>query len=271
MPRATAGATSSAGSTRPASSTRAGAASPTSRPPGGSRRCSSPARGPLDLARLARPACASPGASQRVEGGSLRFADSLPADCAASDARLAPAARRASTPGSPRPALAAPPDPAAGAAAAAAVERRAGARPRRRGDRHAWSGPPATGRDYRWLRVPVLDADGELRHEGGVTPAPGLYVLGLRFLRRAARASSTASAATPRRSPPRSPPTSPAASPHEGGSHGRPLRRADRRRPRRRRRHRAAARPRRRPRARRRARRPGHRHPLDPRADARRR
>lgn len=38
--------------------------------------------------------------------------------------------------------------------------------------------------DYRWLRVSVLDADGALRHEGGVTPAPGLYVLGLRFLRR---------------------------------------------------------------------------------------
>ena len=38
--------------------------------------------------------------------------------------------------------------------------------------------------DYGWLRVPVLDADGALRHEGGVTPAAGLYVLGLRFLRR---------------------------------------------------------------------------------------
>ncbi|MBL8701241.1 MAG: NAD(P)-binding domain-containing protein [Alphaproteobacteria bacterium] len=44
----------------------------------------------------------------------------------------------------------------------------------------------ATGfrRDYRWLRVPVLDAAGEIRHDGGVTPVPGLYVLGLRFMRR---------------------------------------------------------------------------------------
>ncbi len=44
----------------------------------------------------------------------------------------------------------------------------------------------ATGfrRDYAWLRVPVLDAEGEIRHRGGVTPAPGLFVLGLRFLRR---------------------------------------------------------------------------------------
>jgi putative flavoprotein involved in K+ transport len=45
----------------------------------------------------------------------------------------------------------------------------------------------ATGyrRDHAWLRLPgLLDAAGELRHRGGITPAPGLYVLGLRFLRR---------------------------------------------------------------------------------------
>jgi putative flavoprotein involved in K+ transport len=44
----------------------------------------------------------------------------------------------------------------------------------------------ATGfrRQYSWLAVPVLDARGEIRHQGGVTPAPGLYVLGLNFLRR---------------------------------------------------------------------------------------
>lgn len=43
----------------------------------------------------------------------------------------------------------------------------------------------ATGhrRSYPWLRVPVLDAAGEIRHVGGVTPEPGLYVLGLPFLR----------------------------------------------------------------------------------------
>lgn len=39
--------------------------------------------------------------------------------------------------------------------------------------------------DYRWLHVPVLDRKGKLVHEGGVvTGAPGLYVLGLPFLRR---------------------------------------------------------------------------------------
>ena len=44
----------------------------------------------------------------------------------------------------------------------------------------------ATGfvRNYRWLHVPVLNASGEIIHTGGVTPSPGLYVIGLRFLRR---------------------------------------------------------------------------------------
>src|SRR5690606_24809181 len=44
----------------------------------------------------------------------------------------------------------------------------------------------ATGyeRTYPWLEVPVLDPLGEIVHRGGITPAPGLYVLGLRFLRR---------------------------------------------------------------------------------------
>lgn len=38
--------------------------------------------------------------------------------------------------------------------------------------------------DYQWLRVPVLDRKGRLRHEGGVVDAPGLYALGLNFMRR---------------------------------------------------------------------------------------
>ncbi|MEJ0018845.1 MAG: NAD(P)-binding domain-containing protein [Acetobacteraceae bacterium] len=44
----------------------------------------------------------------------------------------------------------------------------------------------ATGfvRNYQWLHVPVLDAAGEIAHCGGVTSAPGLFVTGLRFLRR---------------------------------------------------------------------------------------
>jgi putative flavoprotein involved in K+ transport len=38
--------------------------------------------------------------------------------------------------------------------------------------------------DYAWLRVPVLDHKGGIRHEGGVADAPGLYVMGLPFMRR---------------------------------------------------------------------------------------
>jgi putative flavoprotein involved in K+ transport len=38
--------------------------------------------------------------------------------------------------------------------------------------------------DYSWLEEPVLDRKGRIRHQGGVAEAPGLYVLGLPFLRR---------------------------------------------------------------------------------------
>ena len=38
--------------------------------------------------------------------------------------------------------------------------------------------------DYGWLDVPVVDAKGYLRHEGGVVDSPGLYALGLPVLRR---------------------------------------------------------------------------------------
>ena len=39
--------------------------------------------------------------------------------------------------------------------------------------------------DYSWLDVPVIDRKGEIRHEGGVVAhAPGLYRIGLNFLRR---------------------------------------------------------------------------------------
>ena len=38
--------------------------------------------------------------------------------------------------------------------------------------------------DYRWLQVPVVDAKGHLRHDGGVVESPGLYALGLPVLRR---------------------------------------------------------------------------------------
>jgi putative flavoprotein involved in K+ transport len=37
---------------------------------------------------------------------------------------------------------------------------------------------------YPWLDVPVLDGKGRVRHDGGVTPVPGLYLLSATFLRR---------------------------------------------------------------------------------------
>lgn len=39
-------------------------------------------------------------------------------------------------------------------------------------------------RRYPWLKVPVLDHHGEIVHRGGVTASPGLFALGLLFMRR---------------------------------------------------------------------------------------
>lgn len=39
--------------------------------------------------------------------------------------------------------------------------------------------------DFSWLEVPVVDAKGNVRHDGGVvTESPGLYVIGMPYLRR---------------------------------------------------------------------------------------
>ena len=38
--------------------------------------------------------------------------------------------------------------------------------------------------DYSWLDLPVLDRKGRLEHDGGVVEAPGVYALGIPFLRR---------------------------------------------------------------------------------------
>jgi putative flavoprotein involved in K+ transport len=44
----------------------------------------------------------------------------------------------------------------------------------------------ATGyrRAYPWLHVPVVNGQGDISHSGGLTAAPGLFVIGLNFLRR---------------------------------------------------------------------------------------
>ncbi len=38
--------------------------------------------------------------------------------------------------------------------------------------------------DFSWLDMPVFDSRGQLRHDGGVVAAPGLYAMGLTFMRR---------------------------------------------------------------------------------------
>jgi putative flavoprotein involved in K+ transport len=38
--------------------------------------------------------------------------------------------------------------------------------------------------DYSWLDVPVLNRKGQIRHDGGVADIPGMYVMGLPYLRR---------------------------------------------------------------------------------------
>ena len=38
--------------------------------------------------------------------------------------------------------------------------------------------------DYSWLHVDVLDHKGRVRHQGGITAAPGVYLIGTTFLRR---------------------------------------------------------------------------------------
>ena len=38
--------------------------------------------------------------------------------------------------------------------------------------------------DYSWLDVDVLDAKGMVRHDGGVVDSPGMYLIGMPFLRR---------------------------------------------------------------------------------------
>ncbi len=38
--------------------------------------------------------------------------------------------------------------------------------------------------DYSWLDVPVLDRKGQVRHDGGIVDSPGMYLMGMQFLRR---------------------------------------------------------------------------------------
>ena len=142
-----------------------------------------PDRATLDLPALERRGVRLAGRLRAIEGGRVRFADDLVAHTAAADARLARLLHKIDA-----------------FAAASGLDGEVG--PREPFAPFLWPSPApteldlrqagirsvvwATGyrREYPWLRVPVLDERGEIRHAGGVTAAPGLYVLGLYFLRR---------------------------------------------------------------------------------------
>jgi putative flavoprotein involved in K+ transport len=38
--------------------------------------------------------------------------------------------------------------------------------------------------DYSWLELPVLDRKGYVTHDGGIVCSPGVYLIGMQFLRR---------------------------------------------------------------------------------------
>jgi len=142
-----------------------------------------PDRATLDLPALERRGVRLVGRAKGVDGATVSLADDLVAHTAAADARLARLILRidAFAAASGIAAEVGTPEPFRPfvwpAEAPSSIDLRA------EGIRTVvW----ATGfrRRYPWLELPVLDARGEIRHSGGVTPVPGLYVIGLNFLRR---------------------------------------------------------------------------------------
>ncbi|MEU6415322.1 NAD(P)-binding domain-containing protein [Microbispora sp. NPDC046933] len=128
----------------------------------------------LDLHTLHEQGALLTGRMLGCEGGHAYFADDLAAVTAAADARLRRVLARidayAAGAPEPHPIAAALPDPGPlqlGLRRFAAVVWATGLRPA-----------------YPWLEVPVLDAGGRILHRRGVTAAPGLYALGLRFQHR---------------------------------------------------------------------------------------
>jgi putative flavoprotein involved in K+ transport len=136
--------------------------------------------GDLSLERLAAEGIRLVGRVTGADSGRLTLARALPGEAAASEARLARLLDRIdahiAAAGHDAPAAVRSPPfmPPSGPAALDLRSDGVGTVILATGHR----------RDYRWLDLPVLDRAGEIRHEGGITPAPGLFALGLRFLRR---------------------------------------------------------------------------------------
>ena len=140
-----------------------------------------PDRRTLDLATLRDRGVRVAGRLIGFDAGVARFADDLVATTAAADIKLAALLRRIDSfiAAEGLPADGAPPFTSYALSfidAPTAIAVAPGIRT------IVW----ATGfrRDYPWLHVPVLDARGEIVHDGGITSTPGLYVIGLHFLRR---------------------------------------------------------------------------------------
>lgn len=141
-----------------------------------------PDRVTLDLAGLRDRGVRVVGRLVDLDGTQARFADDLVATVAASDTKLAVLLSRidafidAKGMNAPAPPAFKPHALTFADAGTSMDLRRAGV------GTVLW----ATGfrRSYPWLRVPVLDERGEIRHVGGLTPVAGLYVVGLHFLRR---------------------------------------------------------------------------------------
>jgi len=141
-----------------------------------------PDRSSLDLSVLRERGVRLVGRAVAGEGTAVRFADDLAASTTAADFRLARLLARidgfiadagldASLPEA-QPVNPVRPGPAPTALDLAAEGIRT----------VVWA--TGFGRSYPWLKLPVLDGRGEIVHRGGITPAPGLYVLGLSLQRR---------------------------------------------------------------------------------------
>lgn len=140
----------------------------------------SPGHRDLDLNVLQDMGVRLAGRAIGVDPGRIRFADDLTRSVTLADVKLARLLRRIDThireTGIPAP----PAEPIR------AVRPEAAAESLPVGPEGIRTVLWATGyrRSYPWLNVPVLDTRGEVRHQGGITASPGLYVLGLNFLRR---------------------------------------------------------------------------------------
>ena len=133
----------------------------------------------LDLAALRDRGVRLVGRIRDIDGHRVRLGDDLVATTAAADFKMAEVltridqfiARTGVTAGPPEPFV--PTWPLA-ADTSAALDLKS-----ERIEAVVW----ATGyrRAYPWLRVPVLNREGEITHAGGITPEAGLYVLGMNF------------------------------------------------------------------------------------------